>query len=161
MSGPIENSIATKTAAEPAKDESPAAAEWTRNSHPIIFFDGVCGLCNGFVDFVIRRDYEHYFRFAPLQGETARERLTPEDTRNLSTFVLLDQDGTHRRSKAVVRVLSQMRGVWSVIGFLLAMIPRPLRDLGYRLVARFRYLLFGKKESCRLPTPEERGRFLP
>jgi predicted DCC family thiol-disulfide oxidoreductase YuxK len=130
-------------------------------THPIVFFDGVCGLCNRFVDFLLPRDRKHVFLLAPLQGETARARLSAEDVENVSTIVLLDEVGTHRRSKAVVRILCRLGWGWKVAGFLLAMIPRPLRDLGYKLVARYRYVWFGKKETCRMPTPDERARFLP
>jgi predicted DCC family thiol-disulfide oxidoreductase YuxK len=130
-------------------------------SRPIVFFDGVCGLCNRFVDFLLPRDHYRVFLFAPLQGETARARLSDEDIENVSTIVLVDETGTHRRSKAVVRILCRLGFGWKITGFLLAMIPRPLRDLGYKLVARYRYALFGKKDECRLPTTDERARFLP
>lgn len=152
------NSIAA-TAVQTVTDDSVRVA--TPNGSPIIFFDGVCGLCNRFVDFVIRRDKRHHFRFAPLQGETARARLSSADVSELSTVVLLDEAGAHRRSKAVVRILCGLSVRWKLAGFLLAMVPRPLRDLGYKLVARSRYSLFGRKETCRLPTASERSRFLP
>lgn len=137
------------------------AAETAGEERPIIFFDGVCGLCNRFVDFVIRRDHQGVFLFAPLQGETARSRLSEEDVSQLSTMVLADEAGLHRRSTAAVRILCRLGTGWKAAGFLLAMIPRPLREVGYGLVARCRYALFGKKEACRLPTPDERARFLP
>ncbi|MGE3317067.1 MAG: thiol-disulfide oxidoreductase DCC family protein [Planctomycetaceae bacterium] len=139
----------------------PASAESTRETRPIIFFDGVCGLCNWFVDFVIRRDQEGRFLFAPLQGVTAREKLTDDDTRDLSTVVLLDEAGTHRRSKAVVRILMKMNIGWRIAGIFLVIVPPPIRDIGYRLVSRFRYQMFGKKETCRIPSAQERTRFLP
>ena len=137
-----------------------AAAERPAPVRPIVFFDGVCGMCNRFVDFVLPRDRERVFLFAPLQGTTAQARLTAADVQQVSTIVLIDEGGTHRRSKAVVRILCRLGLGWKITGFLLAMIPRPLRDLGYRLVARYRYSFFGKKETCRIPTPEERERFL-
>lgn len=130
-------------------------------ARPVVFFDGVCGLCNRTVDFVLARDREQRFRFSPLQGETARRLLGEADTESLGTLVLLDERGTHRRSTAVVRILRGLGGVWGVLGALLWLIPRPLRDLGYRLVAKSRYRWFGRKESCRMPTPQERSRFLP
>jgi predicted DCC family thiol-disulfide oxidoreductase YuxK len=151
------------TAGAVLSSDLPAAdrIESARDVQPVIFFDGVCGLCNQFIDFVIRRDTAGTFCFAPLQGETARERLSAADTTDLATVVLLDETGTHRRSKAVVQILMRLGTGWKIAGVLLAVIPRPLRDLGYKLVARFRYALFGKKETCRMPTPEERLRFLP
>jgi predicted DCC family thiol-disulfide oxidoreductase YuxK len=128
---------------------------------PIVFFDGVCGFCNRFVDFVIRRDTAVVFRFAPLQGETARRFLPDTDVRDLKTVVLWEEQGVSRKSTAVVRVLRGLGGAWRVIAVGLRLIPRPLRDLGYALVARYRYAIFGKKETCRMPTAAERSRFLP
>ena len=128
---------------------------------PILFFDGVCGLCNRFVDFVLRHERSPILRFAPLQGEAALELLEADDIGQLKTVVLHDGRRTFRRSPAVVRILWLMGGVWSLAGTLLWLVPLPIRDLGYRLLSTFRYRLFGKKESCRLPTPDERNRFLP
>jgi predicted DCC family thiol-disulfide oxidoreductase YuxK len=129
--------------------------------HPILFFDGVCGLCNASVDALLKRDRSGALRFAPLQGETAARLLPEEDIRGLKSLVLIDSAGVHRRSGAVVRVLRHLGGRYRFYGALLWTIPRPLRDLGYRVVSRLRYRLFGKKETCRLPTPKERERFLP
>lgn len=127
----------------------------------ILFFDGVCGLCNWSVDFVLRRDFNNDFQFAPLQGDTAKALLTPADIENLNTLVLLVGDRTYRKSAAVVRILWQLGPLWRCLGALLWLIPLPLRNLGYSMVSRNRYHLFGKKESCRIPTAEERARFLP
>ena len=128
---------------------------------PVIFFDGVCGLCNRSVDFVLARDRRRVFRFAPLQGETARAWLDPADVRDLNSLVVVDRAGVHRRSSAVVRILRRLGGFWAALGGLLWIIPRPLRNLGYRAVARYRYRLFGKKETCRMPSADERALFLP
>jgi predicted DCC family thiol-disulfide oxidoreductase YuxK len=124
----------------------------------IIFFDGVCVLCNGFVDFVIARDVERIFRFAPLQGERAKGTLPPS-LHDLSTVVLWSQGQTFVRSDAALMVLQQLGGFWGLVR-VFWVVPRPLRDLAYRLIASRRYFWFGKRESCRLPTAEERGRFL-
>ncbi len=128
---------------------------------PILFFDGVCGLCSRAVDFVIARDPEGVFRFAPLQGETARTMLGEADIAALETMVVATDKGLYRRSSAAVRILWRLGPFWRLCGWLLWIIPRPLRDLGYSTVAKTRYRLFGKHETCRLPTPEERERFLP
>ena len=130
-------------------------------AHPIIFFDGVCGLCNRFVDFVMPRDRRGVFRFSPLQGETAKARLAAADIQSLKSVVLVDETGTYRHSTAVVRVLWRLGGGWKILGGLMWLVPRPLRNLGYAAVSRLRYLLFGKKDACRMPTPAERARFLP
>jgi len=131
------------------------------DGHPVLYFDGVCGLCSRAVDFVMRHDRKGWFRFAPLQGETAAVRLTSNDVADLQSMVLVTEQGTYRRSAAAVRILWQLGGLWWLLGWLLWIIPRPLRDLAYGSVARMRYRLFGKHETCRLPTPEERERFLP
>ena len=145
---------------------APADQEATGRSadpqaHPILFFDGVCGLCNRTVDLLIRRDRAGVLRFAPLQGETAARLLPEADVRGLASVVLVDEAGTYRRSDAIARVLRHLGGRYRFYGTALRMIPRPLRDLGYRFVAKIRYRVFGKKETCRLPTAAERGRFLP
>ncbi len=131
------------------------------SAHPVIFFDGVCGLCNRFVDFVLRRDPTGLFQFSPLQGETAAEWLAQGDVADLKTVVLVDGNRAFRKSAAVIRVLRRLGGFWGVAGAILWLVPRPLRDLGYSWIASNRYAIFGKKETCRLPTAEERSRFLP
>lgn len=127
----------------------------------ILFFDGVCGLCNKAVDFVLVRDSQQAIKFAPIQGDTARSLLTPADIQNINTMVLWVKGRSYRKSAAAVRVLWRLSLGWKILGTLLWLIPLPLRNLGYMLVATNRYRFFGKKESCRLPTPEERLRFLP
>jgi predicted DCC family thiol-disulfide oxidoreductase YuxK len=134
----------------------------------VVFFDGVCGLCNRFVDFVLSRDHRGAIRFAPLQGETAGRVVSGEwrvargIQEPITTVVWLDSSGREFvRSAAAVRVLWRLGGVWWLIGWLLWLIPLALRDLGYRIIAANRYRWFGKKETCRLPTPAERARFLP
>ncbi len=151
----------------PAQNSPPAEAESGTVAPPadgpVIFFDGVCGLCNRFIDFVIQRDPGAVFRFAPLQGETARERLPDSDVRDINTMVLWEGRGqeVYRKSTAAVRILIRLGGIWRLLGGALRLVPRPLRDAGYSLVARYRYAIFGKKETCRMPTPAERARFLP
>ncbi len=130
------------------------------DSNPILFFDGVCGLCNSVVGWVLRNDRLGIVLFSPLQGETAQERLADGDRGRLDTVVFIEGDRITRRSTAIVRLLSHLGGVWAVLAWLLWLIPWPLRDVGYRAVSKLRYRLFGKKETCRLPTPDERARFL-
>ena len=128
---------------------------------PIIFFDGVCGMCNRFVDLVMRVDRKEMFRFAPLQGTTARELLPPqhEDPQEWS-MIYLDERGIHEQSAASLQVYRRLGGVFSVVS-LLRFVPRAIRDRVYRVVARNRYRWFGKRDTCRVPSPEERRRFLP
>ncbi len=125
----------------------------------IIFFDGVCLLCNGFVDFVLKRDKERLFRFAPLQGETAKGTLPGELSRSLSTVVLWSQGQILLRSDAALMILQQLGGIYSVVR-VCWIVPQFIRDAVYVLIAGRRYHWFGKRESCRLPTADERARFL-
>jgi predicted DCC family thiol-disulfide oxidoreductase YuxK len=125
----------------------------------IIFFDGVCGLCNGFVDFVMATDKKKEFKFSPLQSEFAQKNLPPEMTANLDSVVYLHDGKTFRKSQAVIRILEDMGGIWS-LAKLGKILPESLLNSAYDLVAQNRYKVFGKKETCRLPTPEERARFI-
>ncbi|MNS97594.1 hypothetical protein D3C72_1319330 [compost metagenome] len=126
----------------------------------VVFFDGICHLCNGFVDAVITRDPQHQFLFAPLQGTTAEELLPPEDRLNLSTVIYYENGKIHRRSSAVLKVLSGLGGAYKLFA-LAFVVPSPLRDVMYNVIAKNRYSWFGEREFCRLPTPEERSYLLP
>ena len=128
--------------------------------HPTVFFDGVCGLCNHSVNWLLARDPEHKLRFAPLQGTTAEQRLDAGIRNRLDTMVFMHGGNTFTRTAAVSRILMTLGGRWKLLGWLLWLVPEPIRDLGYRIVSRLRYRLFGKHETCRLPTPEERSVFL-
>ena len=128
-------------------------------THPVLFFDGVCGLCNWFVDLLLKADNRDLFRFAPLQGETASRMLGRQDG-DPRSFLLLDQVKQYEQSDAVLLAVGRLGGAWRLAA-LLFVFPRPLRDLVYRFVARNRYSWFGRRDVCRLPTPEEQDRFLP
>lgn len=145
----------------PPNADAAVSTESAAPAENIVFFDGVCGFCNAWVDFWLRRDRRERLRFAPLQGETARARLNPADVVNLHSLVFWTPRGCYRRTTAVVHIGWTLGGFWSLLATLLWLIPRPLRDAGYALIARNRYRFFGKKETCRLPTPAERARFLP
>ena len=135
-------------------------SENSTDNESIVFFDGVCGLCNHTVNFLMRRDRRGVLKFAPLQGEISKELVPDEVREQLNTFVFADRGKLSYRSSALSRILFRIGGIWAVIGGILWLIPWPLRDIGYRIVSKLRYRLFGKHESCRLPTPEERSRFL-
>lgn len=128
---------------------------------PILFFDGVCGLCNRFVDLLLRVDRKDRFLFAPLQGTTAQQLLPPQsdDPREWS-FLYLDEQGLHDQSDASLQVYRRLGGVWTIPS-LLRFIPGFLRNPVYRVIARNRYRWFGRRETCRVPTSAERLRFLP
>ena len=127
----------------------------------VVYYDGLCGLCDRFVRFTLLRDRAHRYHFAPLQGDTARTRLTHLSNPEASGTVILEDDGTFRvRSDAALSIVSGLGGVWRAAA-VLRLVPRPLRDAVYDWVARHRARWFGRREECRLPSPEERARFLP
>jgi predicted DCC family thiol-disulfide oxidoreductase YuxK len=129
-------------------------------SPSIVFFDGVCGLCNGFVDALLRLDRRRRLRFAPLQGETARGRLAAPYREGLGAVVLLDECGISERSEAVLRILSRLGQPWRTLACLGRVIPRRWRDRLYDAIAARRYRWFGQRDTCRVPTPQEREQFL-
>jgi predicted DCC family thiol-disulfide oxidoreductase YuxK len=112
------------------------------------------------VNFVLSHDRTGRFLFAPLQGETAAVWLSSEDVTRLHSLVRVAEGRVYRKSAAVVRILCRLSLPWAMAGCLLWLIPGPLRDAGYDLVARYRYRIFGKHETCRLPTTADRARFL-
>jgi len=128
---------------------------------PIIFFDGVCAMCNTFVNFALRIDRREMFLFAPLQGTTARRLLPPlsEDPRDWS-MIYLDENGIHDQLDASLEVYRRLGGVWRLLS-MLRYIPRSIRTPMYRILARNRYRWFGRRETCRIPTEAEKSRFLP
>lgn len=125
----------------------------------IIFFDGVCNLCNAFIDFLIKRDRDQIFAFAPLQGETARQKLPEEKNAQLASVVLWNQGELLEKSDAALMILQQLGGLWWLMR-VFWIVPSFLRDLVYDFVAGNRYRFFGKRETCRLPTSAEKARFL-
>lgn len=127
----------------------------------VVYFDGVCNLCNRFVDFVIRRDRHRRFRFASLQGSTARERLPGWLTGSVLGTLALEIPGRLRyRSDAVLTILAGLGGIWR-LAVIARVIPAAIRDRVYHYVANHRFRWFGQRDTCRIPTPEERERFLP
>jgi predicted DCC family thiol-disulfide oxidoreductase YuxK len=137
------------------------------SSNPILLYDGVCGLCNRLVQFVLKRDHRDRFRFASLQSEFARRILARHGANpgDLDTFYLVldygqPADRLASRSDAVIGVLQVLGGIWSGCGSVLRMFPKWLRDWGYNRVARSRYHIFGKYDACPLPEDKHRHKFL-
>lgn len=126
----------------------------------IVFFDGVCHLCNGFVDAIISRDKTHRLLFAPLQGSTAAELLNKEDRIDLDTVVYFEAGKNYYRSSAVLKILIQLGGAYKLLS-IAWIIPAPIRDFFYKKIAKNRYAWFGEREFCRLPTPAEKDFLLP
>ncbi len=140
---------------------------------PLLLYDGVCVLCNGLVRFLLRHDRSEAksearrtdFRFAPLQSPLALELLPPSATTVLEGVVLITDTLTpsqrlYGRSDAVAHALQLLGPPWHRLGTILALIPRPLREFGYTIVARLRYRLFGRYATCPIPTPDQRSRIL-
>jgi predicted DCC family thiol-disulfide oxidoreductase YuxK len=127
---------------------------------PVILFDGVCNLCSGSVQFILKRDEEKKFLFASLQsayGQTLLKQFNlPTDTFN--SFILKEEGKIYTRSTAALKMFQQLKGwKWVKIFWI---VPNFIRDAVYNLIAKNRYKWFGKKEECWVPTPELKSRFL-
>lgn len=128
---------------------------------PVILFDGVCNFCCATVKFVIRRDPNARFRFAPLQSDAARMLLKDAAERrvHLDSVLLIENGQIYRRSTASLRIYRNLNRLWPLL-YAFIVIPAPLRDAVYDWVGRNRYRWFGKKESCWIPGPNLQDRFL-
>lgn len=132
------------------------------NGKKIILFDGVCNLCNGFVQFIINRDKQDVFRFASLQSETGKQLLLERhiDVSKTDSVVLIELGVAYYiKSDAALQIGSHLKG-YSGISRILYLIPSSLRNIVYDLIARYRYAWFGKKEACMIPTLELKAKFL-
>lgn len=134
--------------------------------HPVLLYDGVCGLCNRAVRFVLRYDRERKFRFAPLQSAYAARLLGKKgvDASDLNSFyiVVVREEGEVllERSDAALFVMEKLPGIWPAAARVLRLVPRTLRDWGYRVIARNRYQVFGRYDTCPLPSESDRERFI-
>ena len=129
-----------------------------RNFKSIIFFDGVCGLCNLFIDFLISKKKGEHLYFSPLQGEAAKT-LIPSGYSDLDTIIFKTEKKIYIKSTAALRIIASLGGLWKLV-LIFLIVPAFIRNFVYDVLARNRYKLFGKKETCRIPTPQERARFL-
>ncbi len=127
----------------------------------IILFDGVCNLCNSSIDFILKRDPKHRFLVGPLQEEVGQSLLKKHriDGEYLDSLILIENGRIFKRSTGALRIARHLSGLWPIL-YPLIWIPAFLRDPVYDWIGRNRYRWFGKKETCRLPTPEEKARFL-
>lgn len=140
----------------------------------ILLFDGVCNFCDASVNFIIAHDRAGYFKFAPLQSETGQDlarkfglefaALSEKDTATegsipIDSVILIEDEKVYTHSTAALRVARKLDGIWSW-GYWFMIVPRAIRDFFYKLFARHRYRLFGKKDVCMMPTPELKQRFL-
>ena len=127
----------------------------------ILLFDGVCNLCNGLVLFIIKRDKDGEFKFASLQSDNGEQLLNRFglSTNKLTSLVLITGDKYFLKSTAVLKLLKELGGIWKTF-YIFIIIPRPVRDFIYDLIAGSRYKIFGKRYECMVPTPELQNRFL-
>lgn len=125
----------------------------------ILFFDGVCGLCNKSVNFLINIDKRGRIKFAPLQGKTAANLIDKKYTQELSTLVFLSNGKSFTKTSAILTALKVIGGFWQLL-YTLIIIPPFIRNIVYNIIAKKRYSWFGKYETCRMPSAEERTRFL-
>lgn len=127
----------------------------------IILFDGVCNFCNASINFVIRHDPKGYFRFGPLQSDTARQLATTHhfEVDSMESFILVENGQVYTKSTAALKVVRRLPFPWK-LGYAGMILPRFVRDAVYSWIARNRYRWFGKQDSCMVPTPEVRERFL-
>lgn len=128
---------------------------------PILLFDGVCNLCNGFVQWLIRRDPQAVFRYASLQSEVGQNLLKQHGLpfAEISTVVLIDEGQVYTHADVSLRIVHRLGGLWSLLG-VFHVVPRPVRNRIYQWIATNRYRWFGQRESCMVPTPELKSRFL-
>lgn len=137
-----------------------------QSPHPIVLYDGVCGLCNRLNQFLLKRDHHDRLRFASLQSSlaeslTLRHGANPKDLDTVYVVVDHGLPGEHllSRSDAIIYVVTQLGGVWKVMG-LAKVLPKALRNIAYNIVAKNRYRVFGKHDSCMLPDPTNKEKFL-
>ncbi|EHB54495.1 thiol-disulfide oxidoreductase DCC family protein [Paenibacillus lactis] len=129
--------------------------------YAIVLIDGVCRLCQGLTRFIIQRDPAGHFRFASLQSEIGQSLLeqgglTPDGG---DTMVLIEKGKYYTRSQGALRIARRLRFPWP-LAYAMIIVPRPIRDRAYRIVAKNRYRWFGRSEACMIPTPDIRRRFL-
>lgn len=138
-----------------------SANENSPQNRNIILFDGVCNFCNFWVDFIIKRDKKKIFKFAALQTNSGNKILDNfrEKTEGVDSVIFVENNRCFTRSSAALRIVKKLPGLWAYL-YAFIIIPKPLRDFIYDFVAKNRYRIFGQKESCRLPSPEEKDRFI-
>ncbi|WP_047153429.1 thiol-disulfide oxidoreductase DCC family protein [Aneurinibacillus tyrosinisolvens] len=126
----------------------------------IILFDGICNFCNQSVQFIIKKDPKGYYKFASLQSDIGQKLLEkykiPHD---IDSIILIDNEEYYVKSSAALHICRNLEGIWKLF-YLLVIIPRPIRDFFYEIIAKNRYKWFGKRESCMLPAPGIKERFL-
>lgn len=131
------------------------------NDYAIIFFDGVCNLCNDAVNFIIDRDSKRYFRYAALQSKAGQQFLKEHglNTTDFDSIVFFEDGNMYQKSTAALRIAKKMDGLYPVL-YVFIVIPKKIRDFFYNFIANNRYKWFGRRDECRVPTPELKSLFL-
>ncbi|QES90355.1 thiol-disulfide oxidoreductase DCC family protein [Rhizosphaericola mali] len=124
----------------------------------IVFFDGVCNLCSGAVQFLLKRDKKEFFKYSSLQSEFARKNL-PENLTNMQSIVYQENGQLYTQSTAVLKIMKHLNGIWPIL-YILILIPKFIRDFIYDYIAKNRYKWFGKKATCMIPNKRYISRFL-
>jgi predicted DCC family thiol-disulfide oxidoreductase YuxK len=130
-----------------------------KEQKPIIFFDGVCNLCNGAVNFIIDRDKNAYFTFAPLQSSAAEKYIPKSLIEKTDSIILWDSGKIYSKSTAALKVAKKLDGLWKTF-YSLMIFPKIIRDAVYNMIAKNRYKWFGKRQTCRMPSQDIKNRFL-
>ncbi|MDT7830580.1 thiol-disulfide oxidoreductase DCC family protein [Pricia sp. S334] len=133
-----------------------------KKSHKILLFDGVCNLCNGAIQFIIKRDKKDVFRYAPLQSEIGQKLISERhiDTERIDSFILIEPGvAYYTKSDATLEIGKHLSG-FRTLSVLLSGVPHRLRDFVYDFVARNRYKWYGRKKECMVPTPKLKAKFL-
>lgn len=127
----------------------------------IILFDGVCNFCNSSINFVIDHDPEKHFKFAPLQSDIGQEILNHfhKNTKDFDSVILLKDNQLYQKSEAALEIVKHLSGFWKYLS-IFGILPTFFLNFFYDIIAKSRYKIFGKTDSCRMPTPELRERFL-
>ena len=135
----------------------------------VVLFDGLCNFCDASVQFIIEHDAAGYFKFAPLQSDAGRELAAKHglkfdpDARHegisIDSLILIEDGTAYTHSTGALRIARHLDGIWSW-AYPLIVVPRRIRDFCYRVFAKYRYRMFGRKDECMIPTPEVRARFL-
>jgi len=131
------------------------------NQFSVIIFDGICNLCCGWIQYLIRKDKTMKFRFVSIQSETGQKLLNKVDgnVKQRESIIYLKENKYYLESSAVIEILSDVGGLWKLI-VVLKLIPKPIRNKLYQIIAKKRYSFFGKRTDCLLPTPVNKKRFL-
>ncbi len=126
----------------------------------IILFDGECNFCDYSVQFIIKRDKKSLYKFTSIQSDIGQKILSNYNVdNNINSFILIENNKCYFKSSAALRVCKNLSGAWKLL-YILLVLPKKFRDFFYNIIAKNRYKWFGKKDSCMLPSPEIRKRFL-